>query len=292
MIDEIQKSIKASLYERATSPLVGAFTISWLFTNWQLLFITFFESKTTLGKSKVQYIEAYVINAESFYLIPKIKLWLIPLVYTTIIIWLLPYLSELAFKLKEQSKARKLNIKLKAEKTVHLKIEESIKLRNQIRDLQKEFEESNSEKSEEYFKLKTKNDEQISLLSKNKETIESLEKKASNLYSDKKSSKEYANKLKTIVDNNRKTIKDNFKYQAKNHDPRYLKFNEQEKQKIEIIMSDYNELSGTNGLKQSDIEYLILKNIIIDTTPNASAKNYRLTDFGLYVSNQLLTQYL
>jgi len=287
-MNEIQKSIKATLYDRVTSPLIGSFIISWIIINWQLLYITIWENSSSLGKSKISYIEYYILNSTyHFYF----KLWLIPAISTGLIIWLLPHLSELAFKLKEQSKARKLNIKLTEEEKVPLSINESIKLRNQIRDLQKEFEESNSEKSEKYSILKIKSNEQISLLSNNKETIESLEKQASNLYSDKKSSKEYSNKLETIVENNRKSITENFNNQKKTHQSTYSKFSEQERQKIEIIINDYNELSSTSELKQNDIEYLVFKNILIDVALNSGTKSYRLTEFGFYVSNLFLKQY-
>ena len=37
MLDDLSKSIKASLYERATSPLFGAFVISWLAWNYRFV---------------------------------------------------------------------------------------------------------------------------------------------------------------------------------------------------------------------------------------------------------------
>ena len=44
MLEEISKSIRADLYERASSPLLGAFLTSWLIWNW----------KTMLGGSRGQ----------------------------------------------------------------------------------------------------------------------------------------------------------------------------------------------------------------------------------------------
>jgi len=284
MIDEIQKSIKASLYERVTSPLLGAFTISWVFTNWQLLFITFFEGKTTLGKSKVQYIEDYIVNH-------NYKLWLIPIISTGIIIWLLPYLSELAFKLKEQSKARKLNIKFIEEDRVPLSIDESIKIRTQIKDLQKEFGESNSEKDLKISTLKTKNDELKNLISNKNEQIEHLNTQKGNIKSEKIHLDKYSSQLYNVIKNNNKTINDNFKRQQKSQEPRYLKFDKLEKQQIEIILNKYNIKTGSSRISDDDYEYLILKNLLFDTTPENNNKNYDLTELGLYISNQQLKQY-
>ena len=38
MLDEFQKSIKAVLYDRLTSPLAGCFIFSWFVWNWGLVY--------------------------------------------------------------------------------------------------------------------------------------------------------------------------------------------------------------------------------------------------------------
>jgi len=39
MFDEFRKSLKASLYERTASPIIGAFVSAWLIFNWKLCLI-------------------------------------------------------------------------------------------------------------------------------------------------------------------------------------------------------------------------------------------------------------
>ena len=63
MIEDISKSIKANMYERATSPLFGAFAISWAIWNYKTI-LAILSSMTV--KEKVSYIEneIYAVNCK------------------------------------------------------------------------------------------------------------------------------------------------------------------------------------------------------------------------------------
>jgi hypothetical protein len=45
MFDDAIKSIRAELYERVASPLLGSFIVSWLIWNYRLILLIFFDEK-------------------------------------------------------------------------------------------------------------------------------------------------------------------------------------------------------------------------------------------------------
>ena len=47
MIDELWKSIKATLYDRASSPLLGAFAVSWFVWNYRMVVVVFADLEPT-----------------------------------------------------------------------------------------------------------------------------------------------------------------------------------------------------------------------------------------------------
>ncbi len=53
MIPDLYKDIKIQLYERATSPLLGSFVISWCLWNYKLLLVMF---STGTATNKIAYI--------------------------------------------------------------------------------------------------------------------------------------------------------------------------------------------------------------------------------------------
>ena len=54
MLDDFTKSIRSTLYDRVTSPLFGAFFISWCIWNYKLLFVL---ASSMPVKDKFGYIE-------------------------------------------------------------------------------------------------------------------------------------------------------------------------------------------------------------------------------------------
>ena len=69
MLDDISKSIKATLYERATSPLFGSFAIAWVGWNYQLLFTLFGDGDYD---TKFSYIELFIYPDWKCYLLQGI----------------------------------------------------------------------------------------------------------------------------------------------------------------------------------------------------------------------------
>lgn len=79
MLDDITTAIKAQLYERATSPLLGAFLLSWCLINYKVILIIF----SSLGApEKITYIslnlfprtQDYILKGIAFPLLASLSL--------------------------------------------------------------------------------------------------------------------------------------------------------------------------------------------------------------------------
>jgi hypothetical protein len=99
------KEINSTLYERAKSPLYSSFAISWVVTNWKLIYVTLFLDRVDLyGLNKLDYITRVLYGCLpcAFF-----KLLLIPAAATALFIWVLPYLEFLAFKAVQKARAER-----------------------------------------------------------------------------------------------------------------------------------------------------------------------------------------
>ena len=86
MIKDLSKSIKADLYERATSPLFGAVAISWCFWNYKTIFILLSSLPVT---EKFEYIEAFLYGGIWPFLS---KLFIYPVLSALLFIFVYPCL--------------------------------------------------------------------------------------------------------------------------------------------------------------------------------------------------------
>ena len=133
MFDELKKSISALLYERTTSPLFGTLVVSWSVWNWKIIYLTFFISeKELIGKNKIEYIiENYNDN---------FNLYWFPLISTTILITLIPFISNGAYWISIKFLKWKKDKKNDVEMNQLLTVKESIELRELVVDQEKRFE--------------------------------------------------------------------------------------------------------------------------------------------------------
>ena len=89
MLDDLMTTIKAQLYERATSPLIASFCISWLLINWKFIFTLLSDGSRI---EKLSYIETILYPTQIDYLTS----WaLCPLLSATAITFALPWPSRL-----------------------------------------------------------------------------------------------------------------------------------------------------------------------------------------------------
>ena len=84
MIDDIKKSISATLYERTTSPLFGAFFFSWVVWNWKIIIALFFTTSKELKVTKFEYIDSNLLNLFEGLIYPAISTVLILTLYAWI----------------------------------------------------------------------------------------------------------------------------------------------------------------------------------------------------------------
>ncbi|MEW8092543.1 MAG: hypothetical protein AB2777_17575 [Candidatus Thiodiazotropha endolucinida] len=151
MINEVIKSVKSSLYERVSSPLFGAFLISWIAWNYKFVVILF--SKMT-AHEKFDYIETFiycgpVATITQGFLFPFITAVVFILVYPYPSRWLYGYWNNQQKILKE--------IKQKIEDETPLTIEESRTIRREMLQLESVFDNEIRRKDSELEKLKTEN---------------------------------------------------------------------------------------------------------------------------------------
>lgn len=124
MLKEIIKSTSFVFTDRINSPMYGAWFFSWFTINWRIWYYTFFVSHNDKTINKVDYIWNNYINIWSAFLLPLLS--------TAIIIFLLPYVSNKILKITLNHKKKAKEIKDKIEESVLLTHEESNNLRRWV----------------------------------------------------------------------------------------------------------------------------------------------------------------
>lgn len=153
-MDDILKSIKAYLYDRTASPLLGAFIMAWSICNYRF-FMIIFSSKKEFTTTKFGQIDTFFNS----YNIPwgestipltglLFKGLLCPAIITFIYLYVYPILAKKVYQhsLKNQTELR--SIKQDIENNRLLSVEESRELYKQLADLKSELE----RESENYTK--------------------------------------------------------------------------------------------------------------------------------------------
>lgn len=131
------RDIKDQIGERMRSPLYGVFATSWIVSNWRAIYISLFESKKTLGLSKVDFIYYKLYPCCEFFTYGKLFIW--PVIATIIYIWALPYLVHLAFVSTEKFKDSRKQEKLKILKASVVKGEIYLDLKKKYDDALKSY---------------------------------------------------------------------------------------------------------------------------------------------------------
>jgi len=141
LLKDVTDSIKASLYERVTSPLLGTFTIAWLLENWKILLIIVSGDGSVY--ERITYIQSNLLDYASI-------LWR-PLIISAIVLICYPFVALAPLVIWEFTKSIRVRIRNYYELGTPLTIEQSRKLRQELHDLTKrqfEYEELLSKANE------------------------------------------------------------------------------------------------------------------------------------------------
>lgn len=148
MINDISKSIKASLYERVTSPLFGAFFISWCMWNYKTILII---ASSLDVKEKISYIDGTLYP--NIFILISICLFY-PLVSSLAFIFIYPYPAKFIYKYWSIRQKELKNIKQEIDDQILLTIDESRNIRREILKLESEYDSEIQRKNSEISRLK------------------------------------------------------------------------------------------------------------------------------------------
>ena len=148
MLSDIQNSIKASMYERATSPLFGTFLLSWCIWNYKIIFVL---TSSLAVTEKFKYIEDNIYNSLSASLGIGI---FFPLITALLFIFLYPYPSKYIYEYWHKKQKELKEIKQAIDDETPLTIEESRQIRRELLRLESEYYSELSSKDSEIERLK------------------------------------------------------------------------------------------------------------------------------------------
>lgn len=148
MLDEILKSIRSQLYERAASPLIGSIVISWALWNYRFILLIL---------SGVSITEKYrIIDEVLFSTWQQIYLngLLYPLITSLLYIYAYPYPAKYVFEFSRNKQKEIANIKRQIEGEALLTVKESRAIRHEIYTLEEELQKDLERKDSEIERLK------------------------------------------------------------------------------------------------------------------------------------------
>jgi hypothetical protein len=146
MIDEIKKSINSIFSDRISSPFYGTLIVSWLIWNWKIVYLTFFIDQDQIAGNKIEFIQTHYSDIH--------VLVTFPILSTIVLLTVLPFITNGAFWLDTVFTTWRINQKNKIEGKQLLTIEQSIRLRTEIRELEESIEKLLEKKNEEIKMLK------------------------------------------------------------------------------------------------------------------------------------------
>lgn len=173
---DIINSIKVHLHEKSTSPLFGAFILSWVAWNYKFIFVLLSELKIT---EKFNYIQTYLYP--NFW--DNILLgFIFPFISAVIFIFLYPYPAELVYSHWKTRQQKMIELRQKIEGETLLNLNDSREIRRKINELEHKNHEELEEKEKKIVYLEErKNIEVNSLTKQHTEEIESKIKELENI---------------------------------------------------------------------------------------------------------------
>lgn len=148
MLDDLAKTVKAQLYERVSSPLLGAFAISWL--AWNYRFMLVLVSSMPVAE-KFAYIDSNIFNSyQNIFLHGT----LYPLLTTLSLIFIYPFPAKFVYEYWRTRQRELKEIQQRIDDETPLTREEARELRHETLNARLEFEQELERKSAEITRLK------------------------------------------------------------------------------------------------------------------------------------------
>lgn len=169
MLNDLAKTVKAQLYERISSPLLGAFIISWFVWNYRFLLVLI---SSMSADEKFAYIDVKIFNSHQalFY-----QGALYPLMTTLALIFIYPIPAKFVYEYWRKQQRKLKEIQQRVDDETPLTREEARELRRETLNVQFEFEQELERRSAEITRLKETTKE---LQNQAKPSIEQSVKKA------------------------------------------------------------------------------------------------------------------
>lgn len=154
-MEDAIKSIKAYLYDRESSPLTGAYFISWCIWNFKFLLIIFSSDPV---RTKFVNIESYIFEPSYFFghsqWLGPVWVYFIPLTLALLYLVALPKFSRKIYEISLHNRKLLNETKQAIEDQELLTQEESRKIRREIRKIAEKYEEEIKQKDETISELR------------------------------------------------------------------------------------------------------------------------------------------
>lgn len=163
MWEEISKSVKSVLYDRISSPLVGAFAVSWALWNYRFLTVLI------SGMEPIAKFETIDTALYPTLVCVLLRMIAFPLLTTIAFIYLYPYPARLVYKFAREQQKQLKNIRQRIEDETPLTAEESKVIRSAALQAELRYEKDMQVLTEENQQLRV---EIQKLLAQEKQTPE------------------------------------------------------------------------------------------------------------------------
>ncbi|MND87508.1 hypothetical protein D3C76_528290 [compost metagenome] len=148
MLNDIATSIKAQLYDRVSSPLLGSFIISWCLWNWKFLLIL---TSGLSATEKILYIDLNIFNSIPKYILNGLAA---PSAITLLIIYVYPIPARIIYRITRGHQRDLKEIQQTIDDETPMPLAEARELRQLLRSVQTQHEEELARKISENSSLK------------------------------------------------------------------------------------------------------------------------------------------
>ncbi|WP_116343830.1 hypothetical protein [Enterobacter cloacae] len=149
MFEDLIKTVKAQLYDRLTSPLLGCFLLSWAIWNYKFIFTLFSDMKI---EDKFKFIDGSIYSGYYSHVIYGL---LLPFITTLFFIFIYPYPAKFAYAFFRKRQAELKEIQQKIDDETPLTRDEARKIRSDAVKMSIEFQQEIEKLREENLSLRS-----------------------------------------------------------------------------------------------------------------------------------------